>query len=529
MVDEKRKKVVNETVIGMTQSELIQKNGEAASQMMQALKGIRRDSYGNNLNHQGRSLNGISKYKVNSQYADQNIKQQSGFSAELIKEARDNKESILKGDKTRTRTTDGIGQTNNQKYDHIKLDENGNVIEGSGSQMKFYGVFGEGDNSKYKVIDKLSKDPKWDKYDGPVDVPKDQYEGACKYADKQAKGLREQANKLREKGNIDKAKELESKAKKYDEAKKRIRKSNVTSEEAIEARTNPKLFTAKEVVKDCNRAGIDAAKGSAIISGSISIAQNLYAVCAEDKDIDEAVKDIAKTTVSSAAVAYGVGAGGSAIKAFMQASKHNIVARIGTTNMPAMIATGVIQVGKSLTRYAKGEIDELELVEELGEKGVGALAAGFAASAGATLGAAIGSVIPIVGTAVGGVIGGFIGSMIGYNSSSILYNGTLQVLKDEKIAEERRRVIEEISRQAIEETQRYRKALIDYTTNKYNEREKEFSTIFNDIEKSLESNDVNKYINCMDRIGNQFGLKLQFNTFEEIDEFMSDENTVFKI
>ncbi|MDF2565458.1 MAG: hypothetical protein K0Q53_1853, partial [Massilibacillus sp.] len=37
------------------------------------------------------------------------------------------------------------------------------------------------------------------------------------------------------------------------------------------------------------------------------------------------------------------------------------------------------------------------------------------------------------------------------------------------------------------------------------------------------------FILGMNQVGNEFGVKLQFNSFEEIDTFMSDDSTVFRL
>ncbi len=68
----------------LSQDKIIQRQGESASQMIQAYKGIRVDSLGKDLNHKGRSLKRISNYKINDNYKATNIKQQSGFCAEHL-------------------------------------------------------------------------------------------------------------------------------------------------------------------------------------------------------------------------------------------------------------------------------------------------------------------------------------------------------------------------------------------------------------------------------------------------------------
>lgn len=499
---------VNTATVGMAQHYHIQKNGEAASQILQAYTGKRYDSNGNEIIFKGRSLKKISEYKINPEYRQQNINQQAGFSAELIKEARDNKKAILSGSNTRTRTTDGLGKTNDQVEDHVLVDGAGTVIQDSGSQMKFLGVTKDG---KYTVIEKIVKEKDWERY-STIDVPADQYSGALQYADEQAKKLREQAQKLREKGKIAEAVEKEKLAQKYKDAKTRIRKSNLTLQEAKDARLNPKEFVKKEVMTDSYNAGVEAAKSAMIMSGAISIAQNMYSVISEEKPINEAAEDVVKTTLASGAMAYIVGGSGTAIKAIMHSSNNIGVRRLGTTNAPAMIATASVEVTKSIGRYAKGDIDELALLQELGEKGTGMLATGFATA---------------VGTIVAGPLGGIVGSMIGYNSGVMIYNGALAVLEGAKISRERRKVIEALAENAIAEMTQYKEELKSYTAQQYKHREEVYNQLFVSMEKSLMRNDINGYIAAIDDFGSFMGVKLSLNSREEMDAFMSNPNTVF--
>ncbi len=518
-----KKHIINETTIGMAQNNLIQKNGEAASQMIQAYEGVRYDSLGKDIGHKGRSLKGINNYRISDNYKSQNIKQQSGFSAELIKEARDNKKSIKASNPNRTRTTDGIGQGNHQQYDHVILDGDGNIIGGTGTQMKFLGI---NKNGRVTVVDKIANDPKWERYDGYIDIPEDQYITAIEYADNRANKLMEQARNLRDRGNIAKADELENKAKRYESSKDRIRNSNVKEIEAIEARLNPKKFVTEELLKDSHESGVETAKGAAILSGSISCAQNLYSILYEDKPIDDAIIDVTKTTVTAGTTAYGIGVSGTVIKSVMHTSKNTMTRRLGTTNAPVMIATGTVEVTKSITKYAKGEIDEAELFEELGEKGTGMVAAGF----GAAIGAAAGSIIlPGAGTLTGAKMGAFAGSMIAYTTSSILYNGALCALKDAKISEERRKVIEDLSKRSIEAMHTYQDVLVGYSDLEYQRREKSLDTLFHGIYESIINNNMDNFFKNINGIGKKFGIELEFQTFEEFDHAMSDDDFILII
>ncbi len=377
--------------IGMGNQAIVQREGEATSQIIQAYKGVRYDSNGVDLEHKGRNFKDIKNYKINQKYIEQNIKQQAGFDAELIDEARRNKLNIQLDNSQRVRTSDGIGQTNNTKYDHVVLDAKGNIILGSESQMKFYGTKLQGQEVIYRVIDKIAQDESWNRYDTLIDIPAEQYEGARSYAEKKASSLREQAIDLRKNNKNEIAQLLEQKADSYDYAGKKIRKSTVKTEEAIQARLNPELFTTKEIVKDINHAGIETAKGAILISSAIYTAQNIYSVMADNKSVEDVVVDVTTNIAKTGVVGYGLGIIETSIKTVMHSSNQELIRRCGNSSLPTAIATGIVEVTKSLKKYASGEISEDKLLIELGEKGVGMMACGY----GATVGTIIGSVIPI--------------------------------------------------------------------------------------------------------------------------------------
>ena len=529
--DKKENRLINTTTTGMSQDEIIQRYGEANSQYIQAYKGIRVDKYGDLKEYPGRSLKDISKYKVNPEYQETNLRQQAGFSAEEVHVARKNQQSILNGDETRTSTTDGIGQTNNMQYDHVLLDKDGNVVEGSGTQMKFLKVKVDpvtGEKS-YNVIDKLANDKSWDRYDTDVTIPKEDYAGAREYAQNKYARNMELHDKALEKGRIEDAKRYKRIAEDYKKAGERVKPAELTQKEAMDARLNPLKFTAKEVIKGSHEAGKMAAQSTMMVAGAISVGQNLYAVYSGEKDCDEAVKDVLVTTGKSAATAYVAGSAGSAIKSLMHTSSNEVIRRMGTTTLPGIIITGAMQIGQSFTRYARGEIDGTEFFQEIGEKGVGLMAAGYSGSSGALIGATIGSAVPIVGTALGGVIGGFVGSILGYNISGILYREAIFTLKKEKMSAERRRIIENMAREAIEENNRYREMFKEFSRRQLETRRINIENFLEDMNNGILNNDMDGFIGAVNNMGNLFGYNLQFKTMEEFDEFMLDEDSVLEL
>ena len=458
------------------------------------------------------SLEQISRYKVNSDYTYNNIKQQSGFAAELVKEARDNQARIVNNDAQRTRTTDGIGRTNDQRHDHLLLDEKQKVITGSESQMKFKGGYSTPEEirmSSERIVKDMVRE-KWEKYnDRPMDIPTEQVQHAKQFAREEAAKLKAQAEKFRESGNLEKAELLASKAERFEVAEKNIRDSGVSSREAMEARLNPKLFVAKEIAEVSHNAGVEAAKGAFLLSGAISSAQNVFSVIYEGKPLEEAAKDVVLTTAQSSVMAYGVGATGTAIKSMMHTSTNSVTRALGKSNAPAMIATAIVEVSKSLHRYAKGDINEEELLEELGEKGTGMVAASY--------GAAVGSaVFPGIGTVIGG--------MIGYTLSSLLYKDSLSILKDSRLSTQRRAVIETLNSEAVKAIRHYQEEIRVQSRREHARREVLFEELLDTIHHSIITNDLNSLFKNINALGKEFKMHLQFANFEEFDEFMSNED-----
>lgn len=498
---------VNTVTIGLGQSEIVQRHGEAASQILQSYSGKRFDSAGNEIIHKGRSLEQINKYKINPEYQQQNLKQQSGFAAELLEESNRNRDAILSGNTSRTRTTDGIGRTNDTQYDLVTVDEAGNIS--NPSQMKFLGVDSKG---RYTVIEKLAKDKSWDRYDGAIDVPSNQYEAARKYANDEAKKLMEQAKKLRESGQYDKAAEREALAKRYKDAGDRIRSSSVSEDDAMLARQNPKKYVAKSMLSDIHNAGMEAAKGAVLVGGAVSVAQNLCAVCSGELSVEDAAVNVVATTAKAGVTAYGVGSAGAALKSFMHTSKSEVIRKLGTTNLPTMVVTSTLEISSVVKAYISGEITETEALTRLGKSGVGSIASSYGAAVGTIL-------LPGIGTIVG--------SMVGYMISSSIFDSCLQVLteadlayeeyeKTKSLCEESRRIMRQ---QRLDFEEQVRQLIVN--------RQIVVDRSIEVIMDTIDSSDTISFTESLADLAAEFGRELQFRNFEEFDSFMSNGTEAF--
>lgn len=492
--------------LAIASNEVVDRYGSAVKEHIVAYSGI-----DNEFNKElTKDLKDISQYKVDSNNEYSNLKQQAGFAAEVKHVARENAENIINKNGQRVVRTDDVGRVNDELYDHFTYDKNKNII--NKSQMKFVGK-----NPKEALQKLASKDYK--KYldnNIDIDVPSEMYEGIKEEAKNKAKLCYEQAERLKQDGKLDIAKKKIEEAKKYEKISKKVRKTNISSDEAMEARINPEISTAKDIVKISYRAGLEQAKMGAAIGGGVSIIRNSIAIFNGDKEMKDALIDIGADTTKAASLSYVTAFAGSGIKGFMQNSKNTILQSASKTNLPAMVVTTTLEVGKTFKKYLSGEIDGLQCFEELGEKGVGMLSSGMFA-------AAFQIAIPIP------VVGALIGSMFGYAFSSAYYKEILNVFKEAKLAHERRLRIEAECEEAIKMIKEYRAELERLVSEYLIDHMTTFNMAFEQMESALEIGDINLFIEGNNIIINKLGKESQFNSFNEIDEFMNSDNNTLKI
>ena len=511
---EKLKENFTKSTIEGASAEILQRYGAANKEHIVSFTGIDNETG----KHLTKSLDSISKHKVNPEYEYQNLHQQAGFSAEVKETARTNAENIIAGKKERKVRTDDIGRVNDPQYDHVLVDENGNIIHGSGSQMKFIGA-SENDPSGIgapaKTLNKLQSQ-KFEKYlkgKGNIEVPSDYYDEMQAEADKQIAKLKEQADVARKKGNAELVKQKEQKISKLKTIKSKLKPSKVSSKDAMFARLHPKLSTAIDIWKISHRAGLESAKTSAVIGGTVSMVQNLVLVCKGEIETKQALKNVAKDATYTAFTGYTTGFAGSAVKGFMQNSANSTLRSLSKTNLPATLVTCSISVSKSLKRYYSGEISGVECFQELGEQGTGMISSAMFATIGQ-------AVIPVP------IVGAMIGSMVGYTVSSASYGLLLQALKEKELAHERRVKIEKECEEHIKLIKEYRMQM-EMNIQKYlGTHMVIFNNAFRELKSSLDIGDVDGFISNTNTITKTLGKEVQFNTFNEFDKLMQSDTAL---
>lgn len=499
--------------------EAVQRYGNAAKQHYVAYSGIDNEA-GKQLS---KGLKSISKSRVNPDYQSQNIKQQAGFSAEVKSIARKNAQNIIDGKSNKFIRTDDFGNVNDPLYDLIELDSDGQQISGTGSQMKFVGQTPE------DLLAKLSS-KKFQKYldaDAILDIADDDYDllmginGNGGFIDEKIFLLQKQLTTAEQSGDNEISTQKKAQIAKLQKIKKNLRKSGLTRKEAIIARLFPKFSTAKDIVNIAGQAGQEQAKNGAKISGSISLVKNVIACLKEEKTPEEAAESVIIDTGTGTATSYISAFSGTVIKGAMQNSPSDYTRNLSKSNLPAVLATTTIDIGKTIHKYFAGTISGAECVEELGKHGIGEIGSAMFSVMGT-------SIVPSSAPFVASIAGGLIGSTLGYAAATACYNELYTALKEAEMAKAERIKIEKECEKAISLICQYREEMNILAAKYLVKHIMIFNSGFTAMDKAIMENDINGFIRANSDIQKLLGKEVQFHTQEEFDLLMSS-NTAFRL
>lgn len=490
--------------------ETVQRYGAAAKEHLVAYSGID--------NEQGlqlqKSLKSIKAQGSNPDYEFSINQQKAGWAAEVKDTANKNAEKIINGDKSRKIRHDDLPNTpaNHPLYDHVEIDADGNVIAGSGTQMKFIGAAANdssGAGNAERALKKLQS-KKFQKYidnDVKIEVPKDEYRQMIDKASEEIKNLQKQLQTAKANGNAKAVESLEKRIENLSKLKKNLKPSTLTRKESMEAVKSPKLSTAKSFAKISHKAGVKTAETAALIGGSASLVRNIVGLCKGEIEADVAATNVVKDTAESVAVGYGTGFAGSAIKGAMQNSASEYTRALAKTNVAGTVVAVAVSTAKTMTRYFNGEIDGEECLEALGEQGTGMIASSMFTVIGQT-------VIPIP------VVGGLIGGMVGYALSSATYGVLVNSLKEAELAHEERLVIERACEEHIALIREYRAQMNGIINSYLIESMDTFTESFAGIKDALVIGDVDMFIESANDITESLGGNVPFRDFDDFNEKM---------
>ncbi|WQY08771.1 hypothetical protein KVJ78_02780 [Helicobacter pylori] len=471
-------------------------------------------------------LEEISKRKINPNYINQNINQQAGYSAEIKEQTHVNAHNILAGKRERIVQYDDLSNQqkaqvkklfpnyatpskNHELVDYISVDEKGNVIPNTAMQSKFVGKNGE---ECFKKL--LSKD--YEKYfenGAKMKIARNHYGDFQRAVNTRIKSLESYIAKQKGLGNFQKVTSLEEKLQKCKTIKANTRSASATKAEAIEARLNPNLSTAKDVTRVSHQAGMNAAQTGALIGGGVSLITNVYECIANGKDPMKAIKHTAIATLKGGALSYCSAFASSSFGGLMQSSANKIIQILGKGSAPAMIVGACVANATVLTRYFSGKIDGTELCKQLVKANTTLVSSGAMAVAGQAL-------IPI--PVVGALVGGFVGAML----SETFFNAFLKAREEAKLARQRRIEIEKECREIIKHLEAYQNQFKEVFEKYFHETTKFFNQSFNELERALYAGDADLAIAVNNKSREWLGQKALFDNSKEGWDFITSNKNI---
>ena len=375
-----------------------------------------------------RGLKQIHKMKVNPDFKYQNLKQQSGFSAEVISTAKENLKAQLEKTGITTYRADDLPDLfpkNDQFVDKVRMNQQGDIIERI--QTKFIGEDAKQclDKMMTKRFDKYLDSGKVDK----IEIPKDFYDKIAeeKMIINKREKITNQLNHAKERNDAKLTQKYTERLNKLNKLDSMLERSTVTSDEALYARKHPKRYVAKNFLKENIKAGHKsfekAGLSSAMITASMSTVDNVKKVFDRKISPTEAIANVAKETGASGVIGYGTEFISTTVGNRMLQSGHKLIRSLGKCSVPAAVVSFGVDSFDSVVDFAQGQIGFEELAKDLGGSATG-VAGGVAG--GAAAGAILGSVVPGAGTVVGAGVG-LVGSMIGYAVSTEAYQTALEL------------------------------------------------------------------------------------------------------
>ncbi len=491
--------------VAYSTSEVINRYGSANAEYLKGYSGVDNETE----QKYAKSLADIAKYKisVDPDEGTRNIKQQAGFSAEIATTSRDNAEAIISRSRIRTSRSDDLQQfgRNHNVVDRVQI-RDGQIIEGTQSQMKFVG-------NRDQLLDNIAReDGKFARYRGTkLELPSEQYAGAAQHCRDKSKQLLFNAGRAEQCGQRDVAAKLRREADNYAQLATEVMDSGMTTEQAIFYRSHPKTATAFDIARTSHRAGMEGAQYGAVIGGCISLLNNSFATALGEKEFDNAAKGVALDTAKAGTVGYGIAFAGSAVKGAMQQSSSGNIRALADTTAPVLVVNICISLGGSIKRYVIGEINESQLLLEVGEKSTGMLSSGMMAALGQIV-----IPVPLIGAAIGG--------MIGCTLSSFFFQTAVDAARRAEISFdvlERTRAIQIMAYERIAKEQA---ALEAFVGREIPQLQQDTQQFFVSLDSAL-SLSMDAQAAAINAYAHLLGKKLQHKSMVDFEDFMLSDRT----
>jgi len=291
-----------------------------------------------------------------------------------------------------------------------------------------------------------------------------------------------------------------------------IQSQGTSYDEAVTAAQKAKEYSSSfewnQFKKEVGVTSAQAAAASAVVGGAISAIKNGMAASKGQLSIEQAAKNTLKDT-GKAGIRGGT-TGVISVGLRTAAQKAGVEA-LAKSNVATSIAAGVVDMGVTVYKFAKGELDTGEAVERVGQTGVSTMSSIYA-------GAAAGAVF--------GPLGAVAGSMAGYMAATGIYQSSLAILKEAKLAEaEAQRVIALCEAATMEMASR-RAEFENMVKQQLQYNEKEFKRCFQIIDSGLQSNRFVDTVSALEDFSTLFGKTLKLSNFTDFDRHMKSHKAL---
>lgn len=505
--------IENQVVLGINAGNL-ERHSDAGREFVKAFSGYD----GNTDKFLKKSLSGIASGKPN-------MPGQRGYAAEVQDVAKRNAEEILKGSDIRYSRVDDLPghKVNETPFDIMGIDANGNEIISLGSQMKF------NQGNPAKVVDDLVGKKFREKYPhAQYSVPADRYDAIKQAMADKVNFIEEQLEKARNSGNIKLANTLEERLEYVKDAEKKLVKSKVTLAEAEQAVLDPCGTTTKEVLQLGHDAGVQYAKSSALIIGSMSFAKCLNKLLNGEMTADEATAEIAVETTKGAVIGYVTGQTNTVLASAMRNSSKEALRKLGGSSVPAQIVTFTTSVFRIVNDRMEGKMTDEECFHNIAKSGIGVIGTFKTGAVGEIAGKAIGKKIGGTVGAFGGPIGAIVGSVIAGVVIDATYNYVVTTLKAPGIARQERIQIEKECEQLHLQLEQYRENFRNTYIVHTNELTRVFGDSLRDMALMINMNDADLFVLSANNITKVLGGRTQFDTVDEFETFL-ESNDEFEL
>ena len=252
------------------------------------------------------------------------------------------------------------------------------------------------------------------------------------------------------------------------------------------------------------------------------------------KNLSKVAEDLAVNTTKKTAVNFtkqqGSEIAAEAIKTLAKRAEKELqntaLKKLATNGLNALANSNTLmqfadtayEVGKMLKKLMNGEISKAEFIQIIGEKGTAVVISSYTTMIGG-----------VIGGPIGAAIGGAIGSALSYFASSFIYGSFMKTFSEAEISRQRYEAIHAYCEYSIREMEKQRLEFESKVQEFLGARQEVIDTSLDKYEKNLSSGDFDGMSAALNGIAEEFGGRLQFRTFAEFDDFMSDKDSAFDL